>query len=178
MLGKVFEELTTSRNESGAFYTKREIVSFMCRESLKKYFKVENFLNLENVKQSEIKKIIYNISDLKILDPACGSGAYIVGMLDEIYKVYDYLIEKKYIKNKISKYQIKKKIIENNIYGVDIDESAVQIARLRLWLSLIIDYKGSKPEPLPNLDLKIETGDSLLTQNVKIEFSGLFANRL
>ena len=177
MLGKVFEELTTSRNESGAFYTKREIVSFMCRESLKKYFKVENFLNLENVKQSEIKKIIYNISDLKILDPACGSGAYIVGMLDEIYKVYDYLIEKKYIKNKISKYQIKKKIIENNIYGVDIDESAVQIARLRLWLSLIIDYKGSKPEPLPNLDLKIETGDSLLTQNVKIEFSGLFASQ-
>ena len=67
------------------------------------------FLNLENLKQSEIKKIIYNISDLKILDPACGSGAYIVGMLDEIYKVYDYLIEKKYIKNKISKYQIKKR---------------------------------------------------------------------
>ena len=46
-----------------------------------------------------------------------------------------------------------------------------------MWLSLIIDYKGSKPEPLPNLDLKIETGDSLLTQNVKIEFSGLFASQ-
>ena len=59
-------------------------------------------------------------------------------------------------------YELKLEIIQRNLYGVDIDEFAVNIAMLRMWLSLAIDYEGEKPEPLPNLDLKVICGDSLL----------------
>lgn len=62
-------------------------------------------------------------------------------------------------------YQHKLEIIQNNLYGVDIDVFAVNIARLRLWLSLAVDYEGEKPKPLPNLKYKIEVGDSLISPN-------------
>ena len=61
-----------------------------------------------------------------------------------------------------SLYELKLHIIERNLYGVDIDEFAVNIAMLRMWLSLAIEYEGEGPDPLPNLDFKIVCGDSLL----------------
>ena len=95
-----------------------------------------------------------------VVDPACGSGAYLIGMMQE-------LLEVRYALFRVTKesrrvHDLKLHIIERNLYGVDIDEFAVDIARLRLWLSLAIDYDGDKPQPLPNLNFKIIRGDSLL----------------
>src|SRR5690606_7200051 len=91
----------------------------------------------------------------------CGSGAYLVGLLheiDEILRALDTQIESL---SPGDEYSRKLSIIEKNLYGVDIDPAAVNLARLRLWLSLVVEYDGDNPPPLPNLDFKIEQGDSL-----------------
>ena len=100
------------------------------------------------------------LQTLRICDPACGSGAYLLGMMSELLRLRDALFQSKEIDSK-STYQRKLDIIQNNLYGVDKDEFAVNIAMLRLWLSLAVDYEGDIPEPLPNLDYKVAAGDSL-----------------
>lgn len=185
MLGKIFEELVTGRHESGSYYTPKPIVSFMCREALKGY--------LESQVSSESKEAIgrfvdkHEASDLinaeKILDalrrvtvcdPACGSGAYLLGMLHELLDLRQCLFQTKKV-DPLSVYERKLDIILCNIHGVDLDAFAVNIARLRLWLSLAVDYAGAVPEPLPNLDYKIERGDSLTAPiSVEIGAQGSF----
>ena len=100
------------------------------------------------------------LQTLRICDPACGSGAYLLGMMGELLRLRDALFQSKEIDSK-STYQRKLDIIQNNLYGVDKDEFAVNITMLRLWLSLAVDYEGDIPEPLPNLDYKVAAGDSL-----------------
>lgn len=226
MLGKVFENMLdiTERKSKGAFYTPREIVHYMCQESLIHYLEnalegivnkeqieefirkghsyLENDINalakLEKIKAGEQKStdaelklpenirnnadlIDQKLSSIKICDPAIGSGAFPVGLLHELVNAmlvlkphfsYDYLTEKlkgfgfehresisasRYI------YRLKRHIIQESIYGVDIDSSAIDIARLRLWLSLVVDEDDLDPiETLPNLDYKIVTGNSLI----------------
>lgn len=104
--------------------------------------------------------LLEKLDNLRAVDPACGSGAYLLGLLQEILRISQKL-DTRAAKDARTLFNLKLDIIQNNLYGVDIDQFAVNIARLRLWLSLIVDYEGNDPPPLPNLDFKVETGDSL-----------------
>ncbi|MBI2300410.1 MAG: hypothetical protein HYU66_15955, partial [Armatimonadetes bacterium] len=106
------------------------------------------------------ERVLAALCAVTVCDPACGSGAYLLGMLHELLDLRQCLFATKGLDAK-TMYERKLEIIENSLYGVDIDPFAVNIARLRLWLSLAVDYEGAQPEPLPNLDFKVEVGDSL-----------------
>ncbi|MCY4553441.1 MAG: Eco57I restriction-modification methylase domain-containing protein, partial [Candidatus Poribacteria bacterium] len=170
MLGKVFEELVTGRHDTGSYYTPRPVVSFMCRESLKICLQNKTDETPETLKAfvddgdaeaiRDPEKVLKVLQTLRICDPACGSGAYLLGMMGELLRLRDALFQSKKVDSK-STYQRKLDIIQKNLYGVDKDEFAVNIAMLRLWLSLAVDYEDDTPEPLPNLDYKVATGDSL-----------------
>ena len=170
MLGKVFEELVTGRHDTGSYYTPRPVVSFMCRESLKICLRNKTDETAECLQAfvdegdataiRNPEKVLQVLQTLRICDPACGSGAYLLGMMSELLRLRDALFKSNRIDPKTT-YQRKLDIIQNNLYGVDKDEFAVNIAMLRLWLSLAVDYEGDTPEPLPNLDYKVATGDSL-----------------
>lgn len=172
MLGRIFEELVTGRHETGSYYTPKPVVSFMGREALKGY--LQNACPHENpdaltafIDQrdpsglSDSETVLDALKAVHICDPACGSGAYLLGMLHELIDLRACLFATQGL-DSITVYQRKLEIIQHNLYGVDIDPFAVNIARLRLWLSLIVDFEGDNPPPLPNLDFKIETGDSLI----------------
>jgi len=170
MLGKIFEELVTGRHESGSYYTPKPIVSFMGQEAIKNYLQnstaesesaIAMFVEQRQARPLRNPKAILSaLEEVKICDPACGSGAYLLGMLHELLDLQHALFATHEVDPKTS-YQAKLGIIQYNVYGVDLDPFAVNIARLRLWLSLIIEYDGDSPPPLPNLDFKIEVGDSL-----------------
>ncbi len=101
------------------------------------------------------------LAAIKVCDPAVGSGAFPVGMMSEIVRARDVL--KTWTKTKKTVYDFKRECIENSLYGVDIDAGAVEIAKLRLWLSLIVDEDDIQNiKPLPNLDYKIVQGNSLV----------------
>jgi type I restriction-modification system DNA methylase subunit len=167
MLGKVFEELVTGRHESGSYYTPRTVVSFMCREALKHALtecdtpeaiaKLVDESDGKSVNNPE--QILERLRKLRACDPACGSGAYLLGMLQELLHVREALFAAEKIAPD-AQYNWKREIIENSIYGVDMDRFATQIASLRLWLSLAIE--SDEPKSLPNLKYKIGCGDSLL----------------
>lgn len=173
MLGKIFENLLEDNKDKGAFYTPKEIVRYMCQESLTAYLQTDiddaevkehiaNYVKTNDVEElggasSELAMSIdQKLIDVKICDPAIGSGAFPMGLLRELYACRK-SIE---IFEEDNAADIKRHIIQNNIYGVDIEKGAVDIARLRFWLALIIDEK--EPMPLPNLDFKIMQGNSLL----------------
>ena len=173
MLGKIFEELVTGRHESGSYYTPKPVVSFMCREAIKGYLKtglsneqaeaVERFVDeTDPTDLRDPEAALTALRSVKACDPACGSGAYLLGLLHELLDLRAALFVSRNVDAQ-TVYERKLEIIQNNLYGVDIDPFAVNIARLRLWLSLIVDYEGDDPPPLPNLDFKIEAGDSLTT---------------
>ena len=173
MLGKVFEELVTGRHDSGSYYTPRPVVSFMCREALKGYLEgqdsgvspeaVAKFVDerdTSGITLDGARRAAAALDEVTVVDPACGSGAYLLGMMQELVDLqtalYNVGVDPRGL------YELKLHIIQRNLYGVDIDEFAVNIAMLRMWLSLAIDYEGDSPPPLPNLDFKVVRGDSLL----------------
>jgi type I restriction-modification system DNA methylase subunit len=168
MLGKVFEELVTKRNDSASYFTPKPIVSFMCRETLKGYLKskcvadaeaIDLFVDNHNPNNLTDREAIgIALKNITVCDPACGSGAYLLGMMHELLELQACLFPSNNSESE-SVHARKLSIIKNNLYGVDRDEFAVNIARLRLWLSLSVD--GDKPEALPNLNYKVEAGDSL-----------------
>jgi len=183
MLGKVFENLLEEnlRKGKGTYYTPREIVHYMCHESLINYLAsevnldqdvVRNFLDreqslekketLSSAIREKAKEIDEKLASIKVLDPACGSGAFLVGMLHEVINAR--LSLNRELNRSLSEYELKKETIQNNIYGVDIDPGAAEIAKLRLWLTLVVDHNLSEIEPLPNLDYKIMVGNSLLDE--------------
>lgn len=183
MLGKVFENLLEEnlRKGKGTYYTPREIVHYMCHESLINYLAseinidqdvVRNFLDreqslekketLSSVVREKAKEIDDSLENIKVLDPACGSGAFLVGMLHEVVNAR--LSLNRELGRSLSEYELKKATIQNNIYGVDIDPGATEIAKLRLWLTLVVDHNLSEIEPLPNLDYKIMVGNSLIEE--------------
>lgn len=240
MLGKVFENLLPEniRKGNGAFYTPREIVHYMCQESLINY--LYNKVNIKEVELSPEAKVeqqklfkaqkigqlkltqevldeiipkddieffiktgsstyvnksrklnvtlpdtITNnaqildkaLFDIKVCDPAIGSGAFPVGMMNEIVRARAALSESIGLKDR-SMYELKRNAIENSIYGVDIDAGAVDIAKLRFWLSLVVDEEDIKNiKPLPNLDYKIMQGNSLITSYEGIDFDEIVANQ-
>lgn len=177
MLGRIFENLLEDNKDKGAFYTPKEIVQYMCRESLISYLQTDQreedkecirlFVATHDATllgdlKEEIEQKLYNV---KICDPAIGSGAFPMGLLRELFLCRS-AIEPNIMENAAN---IKRHIIQNNIYGVDIERGAVDIARLRFWLSLIVDEKS--PEALPNLDFKIMQGNSLLEQYKGVDLS-------
>ncbi len=182
MLGKIFENLLEDNKDKGAFYTPKEIVRYMCQESLIAYLQtgiedeetkthIANFVKTCEVKElggvsSELAlSIDQKLKEVKICDPAIGSGAFPMGLLRELYGCRK-AIEVFEADNAAD---IKRHIIQNNIYGVDIEKGAVDIARLRFWLALIIDEK--EPMPLPNLDFKIMQGNSLLESFMGVDLN-------
>jgi type I restriction-modification system DNA methylase subunit len=185
MLGNVFEKLLDieKREEQGTYYTPKNLVLYMCRLSLVNYLdknlKLKDAINLnllffDDTNLDELKKYSKEIDNLlkniSICDPCIGSGAFPVTMMNEVSKARCRLN-----KNQDSKegeiYNYKKFFIQNNIYGVDIEPGAVEIAKLRLWLSLIVDIKDIKQiDSLPNLDYKIMQGDSLVYEYHGISF--------
>ena len=177
MLGRIFENLLEDNKDKGAFYTPKEIVQYMCRESLIAYLQTDQEeRNKERIRQfvtihdaellGDLKEDIeQKLCDVKICDPAIGSGAFPMGLLRELFFCRS-AIDPNIVENAAN---IKRHIIQNNIYGVDIEKGAVDIARLRFWLSLIVDEKS--PEALPNLDFKIMQGNSLLEQFKGVDLS-------
>ncbi|MBM4146669.1 MAG: class I SAM-dependent DNA methyltransferase [Nitrospira sp.] len=234
MLGKVFENLleVKDRKSKGTYYTPREIVHYMCQESLINYLDttintqeetvipekpvqksligedkpeqavltvqahkvvipredIEAFIkrgdfaiNNDLAKEQGTKSYAYKMPEsirnnaelfddklaaIKICDPAIGSGAFPVGIMHEIVRARETLTT--YIGEGRSRtpYNFKRHAIQESIYGVDIDPGAVDIAKLRLWLSLVVDEEDFKTiKPLPNLDYKIVCGDSLSSVN-------------
>jgi type I restriction-modification system DNA methylase subunit len=183
MLGRIFENLLEDNKNKGEYYTPKEIVHYMCRESLKAYclnyepcdtFTYDDYKEIVEILFSndeikldqtrEIDIILQTINEkldkVKICDPAIGSGAFPMGLLHEIFTVKQtiaLLAEREF-----SPSATKLNVIQNSIYGVDIERGAVDIARLRFWLSLIIDE--DVPKPLPNLDYKIVVGNSLVSE--------------
>ena len=230
LLGKIYEKLNAIRDDNfdeylkalktgeeskfnkeyGVYYTPREIVHFMCQQTLIEYLEtelsvlfpneqdlrqnIEDFVTnaealqewertsvkklqaIENGLQRETKyepqipefvrqnadTIDKTLANVKICDPAVGSGAFPIGMMHEIVKLRTLLSI--YISNNITQYDLKRHTIENSLYGVDIDAGAVEVCKLRFWLSLIVDEDDFyNIKPLPNLDYKILCGNSLLT---------------
>lgn len=211
MLGKVFENLLDSgtRKSKGAFYTPREIVHYMCRETLISYlvekskisedairnfilygdyFKDADIANFAENRDLQISDEIFSpakninrlaeldkfLQEVKVADLAVGSGAFPLGMLNEITKAREvlttYLNLGRAEKIERSLYDLKLDTIKNSIFACDIEPSAVDIAKLRLWLTLVIDDEPTadknsfKPKPLPNLDCNIICGNSLIDE--------------
>ena len=175
MLGHIFENLLEDNKDKGAFYTPKEIVQYMSQESVAQYLKSHAPEELHTaidslIKQRVVEPILQNkenarlvnkaLSVVKVCDPAIGSGAFPMGVLNVLFDCR-HLLYGFIGKNEDFSYaKVKRDIIQNNIYGVDIEKGAVDIARLRFWLALVVDE--NEPQPLPNLDYKIMCGDSLL----------------
>ena len=173
MLGKVFENTLAEeeRGQKGTFYTPREIVHFMVKESLWQFLinetkfseeKLRKFVfdyDIAGFSKEEIRFIDNLLENIKVLDPAVGSAAFPVEMMQILVRLRTALDVK--VGRNISEVELKKRFIKNNLYGVDIDAGAIEIAKLRLWLSLVVDYNKSEAEPLPNLDFQFRLGNSL-----------------
>ena len=194
MLGKIFESLLEDNKAKGAFYTPKEIVRYMCKESLIAYLETkvsDNASEMLDTKQS-IRTFVEHhelpeelepyrelldtaLRDVKICDPAIGSGAFPMGLLNELWRCREAIENVPDELDLAYRAELKKEIIENNIYGVDIERGAIDIARLRFWLSIVVD--AEKPEPLPNFDYKFMQGNSLIESYKGFDLSRI-SNRL
>ena len=133
----------------------------------------------EQIKNGEIKESEYKLktpnsiykyakeiddvlANIKICDPAVGSGAFPIGMMNQIVTIRDILSI--LLKTNKTRYNLKLECIENSLYGVDIDLGAIEICKLRFWLSLVVEEEKLNIKPLPNLDYKVMQGDSLLEE--------------
>jgi len=164
--------------KNGVYYTPREIVGFMSEEVLIAYLEQKTGLKREHIQKfldasetlkteeipEEIKgnidKIESSLEDIKICDPAVGSGSFPIEIMHKIVK--SRALISLFLKKELNMYELKRSCIENSLYGVDIDQGATEICKLRYWLSLIVDENDIKKiRPLPNLDFKIIHIDSL-----------------
>lgn len=201
MLGKVFENLleVKDRKSKGTYYTPREIVHYMCQESLANYLAIElegkvnkgdidtlieygetvvehdsrvinegretprySFKLPQSIRKNA-QVIDEKLASIRVCDPAVGSGAFPVGMMNEVIRARNALNPYISENGERTPYNFKRHAIHYCLYGVDIDPSAIEIAKLRLWLSLIVDEEQREEiQPLPNLDYKMIRGNSLL----------------
>lgn len=191
------------RKETGSYYTPREIVSYMVKNSILGYLKTQT-----KIEECRLKTLIFDkeskdesqdlfsyeekldilkaLQTFKVLDPACGSGAFPMGMLQEICEILEILDPKakafmslqneefkKENQGKTPSYLRKLSVLRNNIYGIDIQPIATEIARLRCFLSLICDEDKDHISPLPNLEFKFVTANSLIPAPEKaLEYDG------
>ena len=176
MLGHIFENLIEENKRFGTFYTPKEVVHFMTQEALLLHISKKISLQSGSEEWKSLKQFIQykepnafirkkasaidaELDSLKVCDPAIGSGAFPMGILLEVYQMKLQLYALTNPGTAFIPSEVKEKIIRNSIYGVDIDKGAIDIARLRFWLSLIVDL--DKPRPLPNFDYKFMQGNSL-----------------
>ncbi len=191
MLGYVYESLANvaeeiyDKNDLGIFYTPRVEVDFMCRRSLveylakqlpdvpkDKYYELVFNDDTEKVEQFfQDEKLWYKLEEvldrLSVVDPACGSGAFLVGMVRLLVQMYNLIY--KHTSRQMTDFELKEKIIGKSIYGVDVIPWAVHAAELRLWLQLVVETDFKKEELkqrplLPNLNLNLRVGDSLVQE--------------
>jgi len=193
ILGYIFEKTinfisgtgTNQQKMQGAYYTPDDVVEFIIEETIipiifgrmieglknsgwtdadiKGYGSIEDILNPENIPKNpiHIRKMIDSMNTIRILDPACGSGHFLTATLSQLLRVKESLLRT--IGENVDRYKLKRDIIYHNLFGVDIDEHAVEIARLRLWLSLIEEVENPEHiETLPNIDFNIITGNTLI----------------
>ena len=200
MLGYVYESLANvaeeiyDMNDLGIFYTPRVEVDFMCRRSLVEFL----YKHLPDIPKEKFYHLIFDLpeekeeiitwfnkqnlwfrlkevlDDLSVVDPACGSGAFLVGMLNILAELYKLIYANTSMS--ISDFSIKNRVIQYSLYGVDVMPWAIHTAELRLWLQLIVETEFKKEELrknilLPNLNLNLRVGDSLVQ-----EVSGLTFN--
>ena len=193
LLGKVFENLLgaynpetreTARNQSGSFYTPREIVNYMVDESLIAYLGNNDFVrslfgsdfSFDEANTEEYKKTAERLKRVKILDPACGSGAFPMGLLNRIVEIL------KRISPDENVYDLKLSVIENCLYGSDIQSIAAQITKLRFFISLICDCEKDASKPnfgiptLPNLETKFVSANTLIAKKKRDLQGNLFEN--
>ncbi len=188
MLGNIYEMLVNvsekedERHQAGIFYTPKVEIELMLRRSLVEFLhsktkigkeKLYLFIFHENgeeivpkFEKGELKKLIQELDSITIVDPACGSGHYLVVAAQILWELKEELYKQR--GERVDKFEEKKRIIEKSIYGVDVKDWAVEIAKLRLWLDLIVDaeidkFKTSEPL-LPSLSFKLRVGDSLVQQ--------------
>jgi adenine-specific DNA-methyltransferase len=211
MLGRIFENLLaevnpvtgeTARKATGSYYTPRTIVDYMVEESLKQYLLTKTSLsedkittllsyddNTQEFNPSEKEAVVKASKEIRIIDPACGSGAFPMGILHRMLLALEkvdpnleiwrrlYLstyhpVMRKIIEDKLNKgnehYIRKLTLIQDSIYGVDIQPIAVEISKLRCFLSLVVDElvfdneDNRGIEPLPNLEFKFVAANSLI----------------
>jgi len=179
MLGRIFENLLAEQNPetgesarkaTGSFYTPREIVDYMVEQSVIEFLKtalaldeklnvhIEDFVHTQTLPAALTnyeEKISSELSKLKVLDPACGSGAFPIGILQKVVAL------KQQLHPKTKNYKLKLDTIQNSIYGIDIQTMAVELSRLRCWLSLVVDEDPKDIKALPNLDFKFVCADTL-----------------
>ncbi|MDD6185236.1 MAG: TaqI-like C-terminal specificity domain-containing protein [Bacteroidales bacterium] len=203
MLGKIFESLLEDNKAKGAFYTPKEIVRYMCKESLIAYLNEQCTMN--NVQlSSAIRSFVENhelpgelepyrenldraLREVKICDPAIGSGAFPMGLLNELWRCREAISLSPVVETQNfaspsmgpssstqSRAALKREIIENNIYGVDIERGAIDIARLRFWLSIVVD--SEEPQALPNFDYKFMQGNSLIESFEGVDLSRMMSS--
>ena len=193
LLGKVFENLLgtynpetkeTARNQSGSFYTPREIVNYMVDESLIAYLGNNDFIRslfsydftFDKTKSNEYLKIADKLKAVKILDPACGSGAFPMGLLNRMIDILERISPNEDI------YELKLSVIENCLYGSDIQSIAAQITKLRFFISLICNCEKDASKPnfgiptLPNLETKFVSANSLIAKKKKPTQRNCFEN--
>jgi len=193
--GYIFEKYINQK-QFGAYYTRTEITEYLCEQTLHQLIlqKINHpaipgslparhfdtvsdlLMNLEaNLCHELLDKVLPKLS---LLDPACGSGAFLIAMMKTLINIYWAIIGRiPFLKDRALKkwlteiehehanlsYFIKKQIITNNLFGVDIMEEATEIARLRLFLALVASAeKADELEPLPNIDFNILAGNFLL----------------
>ena len=198
LLGRVFENLYQGdeRHDSGTYYTPREIVHFMCREALDGYLRDEtgveqgtlNALRQEAVGSRDehqsmpnvpAEALINALETVRVCDPAVGSGAFLLGAIQEIVALRRGILfsQKRYVEHDrlyemVSEW--KRRAIEYSLFGVDNNAEAVEICRLRLWLSMVLDMDEPPTSDsnwaLPNLDFQIVAGDSLVDRMAGVTF--------
>ena len=221
MLGKIFESLLEDNKAKGAFYTPKEIVRYMCKESLIAYLGAICFpadgktgntcvpadarnTNCEDAVGSKIRIFVEThefpseletyrdtldraLREVKICDPAIGSGAFPMGLLNELWRCREAISLSPVVETQnfaspsmgassstLSRAALKREIIENNIYGVDIERGAIDIARLRFWLSIVVD--SEEPQALPNFDYKFMQGNSLIESFEGVDLSRMMSS--
>jgi hypothetical protein len=192
LLGTIFENLIgfynpetkeNARKQTGSFYTPKEIVEYMCRESFKETLKIrfpalsadiDNLIenNEDKLDFPNKNNLLSAITSLKILDPACGSGAFPMGMFNLMVRTIEKLQEHK------TTYKNKLDIIKHCIYGIDIQNIAVEISKLRFFISLLVDYQTPENiadfDVLPNLETKFTVANTLIGIDLKKDASMLF----
>jgi len=193
ILGYIFEKTinfisgtgTNQQKMKGAYYTPDDVVEFIIEETLtpvifermiqglkesgwrtadlKGYSSLDDLLNPLNMPKNpmHIRKMVESLETIKVLDPACGSGHFLTAVMSLLLRVKESLLRS--VGEDAQRYKIKRDIISQNLFGVDIDENAVEIARLRLWLSIIEEVEASEHvDTLPNIDFNVMVGNSLV----------------
>lgn len=185
ILGNIFEKTITDQKGKGAYYTPIDVTKYItestiisyCINVVNKKFTTE-YVSLKDIKNKNHAQYLYFgiIRPMTVLDNACGSGEFLLSVSKLLFDIYSTtwdkikntktkLIldeQKKINNNKSSAYYFKRRIISFNLFGVDLEEEATEICKLRLWLSLVSEMSISNTEPLPNIDYNIMNGNSII----------------